>query len=136
MAFVMGGHIADTFRAGRGFLVGDAAHRTTPVGTLGMNTAIQGAHNLGWKLAWVLRGWAGEALLDSYEAERRPIGTRQRSAVAAPRSRIRRRRPGLGHRRALRIGGAGRRRRGSGPRTPGSTAKVAGSPPSTCSMAA
>jgi len=74
MAFVMGGHIADTFRAGRGFLVGDAAHRTTPVGTLGMNTAIHGAHNLGWKLAWVLRGWAGEALLDSYEAERRPIG--------------------------------------------------------------
>ena len=75
MAFVMGGHIADTFRADRGFLVGDAAHRTTPVGTLGMNTAIQGAHNLGWKLAWVLRGWAGEALLDSYETERRPIGT-------------------------------------------------------------
>jgi putative polyketide hydroxylase len=40
-----------------------------------MNTAIHGAHNLGWKLAWVLRGWAGEALLDSYQAERRPIGT-------------------------------------------------------------
>ena len=75
MPFVMGGHIADTFRAGRGFLIGDAAHRTTPVGSLGMNTAIHGAHNLGWKLAWVLRGWAGEALLDSYEAERRPIGT-------------------------------------------------------------
>jgi len=74
MAFVMGGHIADTFRAGRGFLVGDAAHRTTPVGTLGMNTAIQGAHNLGWKLAWVLHGLAGDALLDSYQAERRPIG--------------------------------------------------------------
>ena len=40
-----------------------------------MNTAIQAAHNLGWKLAWVLRGWAGPSLLDSYEAERRPVGT-------------------------------------------------------------
>ena len=44
----------------------------TPRGAVGMNTAIQGAHNLGWKLAWVTRGWAGPALLDSYEAERRP----------------------------------------------------------------
>lgn len=75
MPFVMGGHVATAFRVRRTFLVGDAAHRTTPVGGIGMNTAIHGAHNLGWKLAWVLRGWAGEALLDSYEAERRPIGT-------------------------------------------------------------
>ena len=75
LPFVMGGHVAGRFRAGRGFLVGDAAHRTTPVGALGMNTAIHAAHNLGWKLAWVLRGYADEALLDSYEAERRPIGT-------------------------------------------------------------
>ncbi|MGH3774964.1 MAG: FAD-dependent monooxygenase [Pseudonocardiaceae bacterium] len=75
MPFVMGGHVATAFRAGRAFLVGDAAHRTTPVGGIGMNTAIHGAHNLGWKLAWVLHGWAGEALLDSYQAERRPIGT-------------------------------------------------------------
>ena len=74
MPFVMGGHVATAFRAGPVFLVGDAAHRTTPVGGIGMNTAIHGAHNLGWKLAWVLRGWADEALLDSYEAERRPIG--------------------------------------------------------------
>jgi putative polyketide hydroxylase len=74
-SFTMGGHVASEFRAGRAFLVGDAAHRTTPMGGIGMNTAIQGAHNLGWKLAWVLRGWAGEALLDSYEAERRPVGT-------------------------------------------------------------
>ena len=72
--FVMGGHVADTFAAGRTFLVGDAAHRTTPVGGTGMNTAIHAAHNLGWKLAWVLRGWAGVDLLDSYEQERRPIG--------------------------------------------------------------
>ena len=55
---------------GNGFLVGDAAHRMTPAGALGMNTAIQSAHNLGWKLAWVARGWAGDALLDSYHAER------------------------------------------------------------------
>ena len=82
----MGGHVATAFRAGRGFLVGDAAHRTTPVGGTGMNTAIHAAHNLGWKLAWVLRGWAGEALLDSYEAERRPIGTEnvQRSLRQGP----------------------------------------------------
>jgi putative polyketide hydroxylase len=75
LPFVMGGHVATAFRAGRGFLVGDAAHRTTPVGGTGMNTAIHAAHNLGWKLAWVLRGWADPALLDSYESERRPIGT-------------------------------------------------------------
>jgi 2-polyprenyl-6-methoxyphenol hydroxylase-like FAD-dependent oxidoreductase len=75
LPFVMGGHVATAFRAGRGFLVGDAAHRTTPVGGTGMNTAMHAAHNLGWKLAWVLHGWADPALLDSYEPERRPIGT-------------------------------------------------------------
>ncbi len=75
MPFTMGGHVARRFRAGRAFLVGDAAHRTTPVGGTGMNTAIHAAHNLGWKLGWVVRGLAGEALLDSYEPERRPIGT-------------------------------------------------------------
>jgi putative polyketide hydroxylase len=86
MPFVMGGHVATVFRSGRTFLIGDAAHRTTPVGGIGMNTAIHGAHNLGWKLAWVLRGWAGEALLDSYEAERRPIGAENvlRSLHRAP----------------------------------------------------
>jgi 2-polyprenyl-6-methoxyphenol hydroxylase-like FAD-dependent oxidoreductase len=51
----MGGHVATALRAGRVFLVGDAAHRTTPACGIGMNTAIHGAHNLGWKLAWVLR---------------------------------------------------------------------------------
>lgn len=75
MPFVMGGHVARAFGSGRVLLVGDAAHRTTPVGGTGMNTAIHAAHNLGWKLAWVLRGWAGESLLNTYEAERRPIGT-------------------------------------------------------------
>ena len=74
--FTMAGHIAAAFRAGTGFLVGDAAHRMTPYGGMGMNTAIQDGHNLGWKLAWVCRGWAGEALLDSYQPERRPVGLR------------------------------------------------------------
>jgi len=71
-----GAAVATTHRVGNGFLVGDAAHRTTPRGAKGMNTAIAAGHNLGWKLAWVLRGWAAEALLDSYEAERRPVGLR------------------------------------------------------------
>ena len=59
---------------GRVFLVGDAAHRTTPRGGTGLNTGIADAHNLGWKLAWVVRGWAAGSLLDSYEAERAPVG--------------------------------------------------------------
>ena len=74
MPFEMAGHVAVAFRSGPAFLVGDAAHRTTPVGGTGMNTAIAGAHNLGWKMAWVLRGWADDSLLDSYELERRPVG--------------------------------------------------------------
>ena len=68
--------VAEQMRAGRVFLVGDAAHRTTPRGATGMNTGIADGHNLGWKLGWVVRGWAGEALLDSYEPERHPIGLR------------------------------------------------------------
>jgi 2-polyprenyl-6-methoxyphenol hydroxylase-like FAD-dependent oxidoreductase len=76
MPFTMAADVACAFRAGNGFLVGDAAHRMTPAGALGMNTAIQAAHNLGWKLAWVARGWAGDTLLDSYHAERRPAGVR------------------------------------------------------------
>lgn len=71
-----GAAVATAHRVGNGFLVGDAAHHTTPRGAMGMNTAIAAGHNLGWKLAWVLRGWAGEALLDSYEAEPRPVGLR------------------------------------------------------------
>lgn len=65
--------VADSFRAGRTFLVGDAAHLTTPFGALGMNCGIADAHNLAWKLAGVLHGWAGPALLDTYETERRPV---------------------------------------------------------------
>src|SRR5438067_866570 len=68
--------LADRYRAGRVFLAGDAAHRHPPTTGLGLNTAIQDAHNLTWKLAAVLNGTAGEALLDTYEAERRPVGMR------------------------------------------------------------
>jgi 2-polyprenyl-6-methoxyphenol hydroxylase-like FAD-dependent oxidoreductase len=62
------------YRAGRVFLAGDAAHVHSPAGAQGMNTGIGDAWNLGWKLALVDRGLADEALLDSYEAERWPIG--------------------------------------------------------------
>lgn len=64
--------LVDRYREGRVFLAGDAAHIHSPAGGQGMNTGIQDAHNLGWKLAAVVEG-APEALLDSYEAERRPI---------------------------------------------------------------
>jgi 2-polyprenyl-6-methoxyphenol hydroxylase-like FAD-dependent oxidoreductase len=64
------------YRAGPIFLAGDAAHIHSPVGAQGMNTGIQDAWNLAWKLALVARGAAGDALLDSYEAERWPVGRR------------------------------------------------------------
>jgi len=67
---------AERFRAGRVFLVGDAAHRHPPTGGLGLTSGIQDAHNLCWKIAAVLKGEAGEALLDSYEAERAPVDAR------------------------------------------------------------
>jgi len=63
--------IASDFRAGRVFLVGDAAHRHPPTGGLGLTSGIQDTHNLCWKLAAVLAGVASPALLDSYEPERR-----------------------------------------------------------------
>jgi 2-polyprenyl-6-methoxyphenol hydroxylase-like FAD-dependent oxidoreductase len=65
---------AARYRAGRVFVAGDAAHVHSPAGAQGMNTGIQDAWNLGWKLALVAREIAEEALLDTYEAERRPIG--------------------------------------------------------------
>ncbi|HJS56835.1 MAG TPA: FAD-dependent monooxygenase [Vicinamibacteria bacterium] len=65
---------AARYRAGRVFLAGDAAHVHSPAGAQGMNTGIQDAWNLGWKLALVVRGVADEALLDSYEPERLPVG--------------------------------------------------------------
>jgi 2-polyprenyl-6-methoxyphenol hydroxylase-like FAD-dependent oxidoreductase len=65
--------IADAYRAGRVFIAGDAAHSHPPYGGYGVNTGLEDARNLGWKLAAVLQRWAGEALLDSYDAERRPV---------------------------------------------------------------
>jgi len=65
---------ASRYRAGRLFLAGDAAHVHSPAGGQGMNTGIQDAWNLGWKLALVSRGIAEEGLLDTYDAERRPVG--------------------------------------------------------------
>ncbi|MFF9620222.1 FAD-dependent monooxygenase [Streptomyces griseosporeus] len=65
---------APAYRVGRVFLAGDAAHVHTPAGGQGMNTGLQDAANLGWKLAQVLHGHAADALLDTYEAERHPVG--------------------------------------------------------------
>ncbi|WP_329208088.1 FAD-dependent monooxygenase [Streptomyces sp. NBC_00683] len=65
--------LAERFRAGRVFLTGDAAHVHSPAGGQGLNTSVQDAYNLGWKLGQVLRQGAPPALLDSYEEERRPV---------------------------------------------------------------
>jgi len=72
-AFSFVGGMADRFGDGRVFLLGDAAHRVTPRGGTGLNTAVADGFNLGWKLGWVISGWAAESLLDSYETERRPV---------------------------------------------------------------
>lgn len=66
--------LADQYRVDRAFIAGDAAHIHPPTGGQGMNTGIQDAYNLAWKLALVLNGAAPDRLLDSYEAERRPVG--------------------------------------------------------------
>jgi putative polyketide hydroxylase len=71
--FTFAAQLAERYAQGRCFLVGDAAHRATPRGGTGMNTAIQDSFDLGWKLAWVLRSWAGPELLATYERERRPV---------------------------------------------------------------
>ena len=71
-AYNMNARLADRYRVGRVFLIGDAAHIHPPTGGQGLNTSVQDAYNLGWKLGAVLDG-APETLLDSYEEERRPI---------------------------------------------------------------
>jgi putative polyketide hydroxylase len=68
--WVMSPKLTKKFRAGRILFTGDAAARLSPAGGLGLNTGLQSAHNLAWKLAAVVRGEAGEALLDTYESER------------------------------------------------------------------
>ncbi|MGN9786082.1 FAD-dependent monooxygenase [Nonomuraea sp. ZG12] len=74
--WVMNAFVAERFRHGRILLSGDAAHAMPIVGGLGMNAGIADVHNLCWKLAGVLRGWAGPSLLDTYETERRPVACR------------------------------------------------------------
>ncbi len=69
----MSAQVAERYRAGRTFLVGDSAHRFPPTGGLGLNTGVADVHNLIWKLAAVEAGWLGEAALDTYEAERKPV---------------------------------------------------------------
>lgn len=64
----------ESYRVGRVFLAGDAAHVHSPAGGQGMNTGLQDAANLGWKLAAAIQGWAPDGLLDSYHAERHPVG--------------------------------------------------------------
>jgi len=65
--------VADSYRAGRIFVAGDAAHSHPPYGGYGVNIGLEDARNLGWKLAAVLQGWGGKDLLQSYDAERRPV---------------------------------------------------------------
>lgn len=76
LALSSGEQIASSFRAGRVLIAGDAAHIHSPVGGQGMNTGLQDAHNLAWKLALVIRRGVSDQLLDSYEAERKPIAER------------------------------------------------------------
>jgi 2-polyprenyl-6-methoxyphenol hydroxylase-like FAD-dependent oxidoreductase len=72
--------VADRYGGGRVFIAGDAAHLMSPTGALGMNTGIQDAVDLGWKLEAVLGGWGGAQLLRSYEGERRPVALRNVAA--------------------------------------------------------
>lgn len=72
--------LADRYRDGRVFIAGDSAHLVIPTGGLGMNTGHGDAVDLAWKLAATIHGWGGPALLDSYEAERRPTGARNIAA--------------------------------------------------------
>ncbi len=72
-SFTSAAQQAEAFRAGPVLLAGDAAHRVTPRGGTGLNLALHDGFDLGWKLAWVLRDWAGPTLLDTYEGERRPV---------------------------------------------------------------
>ena len=73
--------VADSFGAGRVLLAGDAVHLFTPTGGFGMNTGIDDAANLAWKLASLVQGWGGPGLLPSYEIERRPVARRNTQAA-------------------------------------------------------
>jgi putative polyketide hydroxylase len=84
--FTFAAQLAQQYRRGNVFLVGDAAHRLTPRGGTGMNTGIQDGFDIAWKPAWVLRGWAQPQLLDSYERER-PDWSSQRRTLRGSRRR-------------------------------------------------
>ncbi|GHF55918.1 FAD-dependent monooxygenase [Streptomyces griseosporeus] len=93
MAFPVGARVAERFTDGRVLLAGDAAHLMPPTGSLGGHTGVEDAHNLAWKLAAVLHGGADPALLDTYDAERRPVAERN-AREAHLRARARWRLPG------------------------------------------
>jgi hypothetical protein len=80
--------LVDRYRGRRTFLVGDTAHLNPPWGGHGYNTCVGDAVNIAWKLGAVLSGWADPALLDSYEAERRPVAARTIDAAGAQDSRL------------------------------------------------
>ncbi|MEU9590546.1 FAD-dependent oxidoreductase [Streptomyces sp. NPDC048193] len=95
--------LADRFRSGRVFIAGDAAHVHSPAGGQGLNTSVQDAYNLGWKLDAVLTGSAPATLLDSYEEERRPVAAEMLDlSTAVHRGEVRRggatRQLGIGYR--------------------------------------
>jgi 2-polyprenyl-6-methoxyphenol hydroxylase-like FAD-dependent oxidoreductase len=68
--------VAESYGAGRALIAGDAVHQLSPTGALGMNSGVADAVDLGWKIAAVLQGWGGPHLIESYDAERRPVGER------------------------------------------------------------
>jgi hypothetical protein len=76
----MTSQIADRYRDGQVFLVGDAAHRFPPSGGMGLNSGVQDAHNLAWKMHAVLTDQATDSLLNTYEPERRPVAQRNAQA--------------------------------------------------------
>lgn len=74
--------VAEKWRVGRVFLLGDAAHLITPMWALGLNTGVLDASNLPWRLAWVMRGWADESLLDGYAVEQAPVAIKGSGQMA------------------------------------------------------
>ena len=123
--------VAERFGAGRVWMAGDAVHLFTPSGGFGMNTGIDDAANLGWKLAGMMQGWGGPRLLESYEVERRPVAFRNTGASKALTRSIGATPVAPGHQRAdrSRRAGASRGRRVS------RAAAGRSSPRSACSLA-
>jgi 3-(3-hydroxy-phenyl)propionate hydroxylase len=80
--------IATQWRSDRVFLMGDAAHLITPMWALGLNTGVLDAISLPWRLAWVARGWASDALLDGYEREQRPLAAQGSGEMAEAAARL------------------------------------------------